>query len=270
MDVGPLIVKPNVLKINGGQEQTTFALINNEGTKQVFYIKSTRPESLSVDIHSGFIKSFDRIEIGVTLDWSDPMVLKGKLLIQSKITVVPCSDWKETDAREVFKNVAKQPSEAKLRLRFVSPMSSENLDKAIESKSKKQPNKQNDSYHQDNSGIYDVLQQDSYHQDNSGIYDVLQQDSYHQDEPTVTQLCYDQGCQDLNSVRPADQILNEVSLIYDWKCAGMDDDLRHVLNAFKEQNKSRTSLNGAASSEQFKTEEDSNDKLDYPQIVTCS
>ena len=254
MDVGPLIVKPNVLKINGGQEQTTFALINNEGTKQVFYIKSTRPESLSVDIHSGFIKSFDRIEIGVTLDWSDPMVLKGKLLIQSKITVVPCSDWKETDAREVFKNVAKQPSEAKLRLRFVSPMSSENLDKAIESKSKKQPNKQNDSYHQDN----------------SGIYDVLQQDSYHQDEPTVTQLCYDQGCQDLNSVRPADQILNEVSLIYDWKCAGMDDDLRHVLNAFKEQNKSRTSLNGAASSEQFKTEEDSNDKLDYPQIVTCS
>ena len=35
----------------------------------------------------------------------------------------------------------------------------------------------------------------------------------------------------------------------------------------KEQNKPRTSLNGTASSEQFKTEEDSNDKLDYPQIV---
>ena len=35
----------------------------------------------------------------------------------------------------------------------------------------------------------------------------------------------------------------------------------------KEQNKPSTSLNGTASSEQFKTEEESNDKLDYPQIV---
>ena len=35
----------------------------------------------------------------------------------------------------------------------------------------------------------------------------------------------------------------------------------------KEKNKPRTSLNGTASSEQFKTEEESNEKLDYPQIV---
>ena len=35
----------------------------------------------------------------------------------------------------------------------------------------------------------------------------------------------------------------------------------------KGQNKPRTSLNGTASSEQFKTEEESNDKLDYPQSV---
>ena len=35
----------------------------------------------------------------------------------------------------------------------------------------------------------------------------------------------------------------------------------------KEQNKPRTSLNGTASSEQFKTEEESNDKLDYPKSL---
>ena len=35
----------------------------------------------------------------------------------------------------------------------------------------------------------------------------------------------------------------------------------------KKQNKPRTSLNGTVSSEQFKTEEESNEKLDYPQIV---
>ena len=35
----------------------------------------------------------------------------------------------------------------------------------------------------------------------------------------------------------------------------------------KKQNKPRTSLNGTASFEQFKTEEESNEKLDYPQIV---
>ena len=35
----------------------------------------------------------------------------------------------------------------------------------------------------------------------------------------------------------------------------------------KEQNKPSTSLNGTASSEQFKTEEESNDKLDYPKSL---
>ena len=35
----------------------------------------------------------------------------------------------------------------------------------------------------------------------------------------------------------------------------------------KEQNKPSTSLNGTASSEQFKTEEESNEKLDYPKSL---
>ena len=35
----------------------------------------------------------------------------------------------------------------------------------------------------------------------------------------------------------------------------------------KDQNKPSTSLNGTASSEQFKTEEESNDKLDYPKSL---
>ena len=79
--------------------------------------------------NSGFIKSYERIEILVTLagDCFDPMVRnREKFLIQSAFTVVPCSAWKETSPREVFKNVAK-PSEAKLSLKFLSPMSSKNL-----------------------------------------------------------------------------------------------------------------------------------------------
>ena len=42
LDVWPLIVRPKFLEINGVQKHTTFALINDKGTNQVFYIKSTR------------------------------------------------------------------------------------------------------------------------------------------------------------------------------------------------------------------------------------
>ena len=35
-------MRPKFLEINGVQKHTTFALINDKGTNQVFYIKSTR------------------------------------------------------------------------------------------------------------------------------------------------------------------------------------------------------------------------------------
>ena len=150
MEIG-LKVTPESLYIEGPydkQKWTRFALINEQPKNQVFKIKSTRPESISVSPNSGFIKSYERIEILVTLagDCFDPMVRnREKFLIQSAFTVVPCSAWKETSPREVFKNVAK-PSEAKLSLKFLSPMSSKNLENEIESKSSpmfhKEPQKQ--------------------------------------------------------------------------------------------------------------------------------
>ena len=169
MEIG-LKVTPESLYIEGPydkQKWTRFALINEQPKNQVFKIKSTRPESISVSPNSGFIKSYERIEILVTLagDCFDPMVRnREKFLIQSAFTVVPCSAWKETSPREVFKNVAK-PSEAKLSLKFLSPMSSKNLEKEIESKSspmlpmehQKQPNKQNgkrgNDFHQFQNGF---------------------------------------------------------------------------------------------------------------------
>jgi len=203
------------------QKWTRFALINEQPKNQVFKIKSTRPESISVSPNSGFIKSYERIEILVTLagDCFDPMVRnREKFLIQSAFTVVPSSAWKETSPREVFKNVAK-PSEAKLSLKFLSPMPSKNLDKMIESKSspmlpmehQEQPNKQNgkrgNDFNQFQNGFDNSDEvNDGY---KNGVHDadnekLSLQNSYNQDEPTVTQLCYNP---ELNSKRPASQIL---------------------------------------------------------------
>ena len=96
MEIG-LKVTPESLYIEGPydkQKWTRFALINEQPKNQVFKIKSTRPESISVSPNSGFIKSYERIEILVTLagDCFDPMIRnREKFLIQSAFTVVPCS-----------------------------------------------------------------------------------------------------------------------------------------------------------------------------------
>ena len=223
MEIG-LKVTPESLYIEGPydkQKWTRFALINELPKNQVFKIKSTRPESISVSPNSGFIKSYERIEILVTLagDCFDPMIRnREKFLIQSAFTVVPCSAWKETSPREVFKNVAK-PSEAKLSLKFLSPMLSKNLEKEIESKSsprlltehQKQPNKQNGKRGNDLNQFQNGFDNSDEVNDGykNGVHDADDerlplQNSYNQDEPTVTQLCYNP---ELNSKRPASQIL---------------------------------------------------------------
>jgi len=310
MEIG-LKVTPESLYIEGPydkQKWTRFALINELPKNQVFKIKSTRPESISVSPNSGFIKSYERIEILVTLagDCFDPMIRnREKFLIQSAFTVVPCSAWKETSPREVFKNVAK-PSEAKLSLKFLSPMLSKNLEKEIESKSsprlptehQKQPNKQNGKRGNDLNQFQNGFDNSDEVNDGykNGVHDADDerlplQNSYNQDEPTVTQLCYNP---ELNSKRPASQILMDdmketerknrpivSEKVLPQKTTPMELEIpkesiqKPSLLAsastnmvdIKRQNKPRTSLNGTASSEQFKTEEESNDKLDYPQSV---
>jgi len=320
MEIG-LKVTPESLYIEGPydkQKWTRFALINEQPKNQVFKIKSTRPESISVSPNSGFIKSYERIEILVTLagDCFDPMIRnREKFLIQSAFTVVPCSAWKETSPREVFKNVAK-PSEAKLSLKFLSPMLSKNLEKEIESKSsprlptehQKQPNKQNGKRGNDLNEFQNGFDNSDEVNDGykNGVHDADDerlplQNFYNQDEPTVTQLCYNP---ELNSKRPASQILMDdmketerknrsivSEKVLPQKTTPMEENnfvkknnnletpkesiQKPSLPAsastnmvdIKKQNKPRTSLNGTASSEQFKTEEESNDKLDYPQSV---
>jgi len=320
MEIG-LKVTPESLYIEGPydkQKWTRFALINEQPKNQVFKIKSTRPESISVSPNSGFIKSYERIEILVTLagDCFDPMIRnREKFLIQSAFTVVPCSAWKETSPREVFKNVAK-PSEAKLSLKFLSPMLSKNLEKEIESKSsprlptehQKQPNKQNGKRGNDLNEFQNGFDNSDEVNDGykNGVHDADDerlplQNFYNQDEPTVTQLCYNP---ELNSKRPASQILMDdmketerknrpivSEKVLPQKTTPMEENnfvnknnkleipkesiQKPSLPAsastnmvdIKRQNKPRTSLNGTASSEQFKTEEESNDKLDYPQSV---
>ena len=206
MEIG-LKVTPESLYIEGPydkQKWTRFALINEQPKNQVFKIKSTRPESISVSPNSGFIKSYERIEILVTLagDCFDPMVRnREKFLIQSAFTVVPSSAWKETSPREVFKNVAK-PSEAKLSLKFLSPMPSKNLDKMIEQNGKRGNVLNQFQNGFDNSDEVNDGYKNGVH--NADDERLPLQNSYNQDEPTVTQLCYNR---ELNSNRPASQIL---------------------------------------------------------------
>ena len=108
----PLRVAPNNLYLEGPfdrQRWTRFSLINEHGKCQAFKIKSTRPDSISVNPMTGFIHPYDRIEIVVTLAGScfDPMIRQHeKFIIKSTFTDVPCTLWTETSPKPMLRNVA--------------------------------------------------------------------------------------------------------------------------------------------------------------------
>ena len=87
-----LKITPDNLFVEGPydkQKWTKFALINEQPKNQVFKIKSTKPDSISVSPNSGFIKAYERVEVLVTLaaDCFDPKIRnKEKFLIQSAST----------------------------------------------------------------------------------------------------------------------------------------------------------------------------------------
>ena len=63
-----LLASPNELLLEGPydkERRLMFTLMNEFGENQAFKIKSTAPDMISVSPSSGFVRAFDRVEVGV-------------------------------------------------------------------------------------------------------------------------------------------------------------------------------------------------------------